>query len=175
MRAQTGFTLIEMMVTISIAGILAAVAVPSFQNIMTANRLVTQSNDLIADLALARSEAAKTGGRVTVCVSSDGLSCTGGTNWAAGRIVFTDSPTYGTVDGSGATADTILRKSAALSGSNTLASTGFTYVQFLGTGLSNLTGTTNTFTLCHSGFKSQVVRISVTGRAYLDTAASSTC
>lgn len=176
MKTQKGFTLVEIMVTIAIAGILGAVAVPSFQGIIAGNRLVTLSNDLIADLAMARSEAARSGGRVTVCASSDGLSCTGGTNWAVGRIVFTDSPTYGAVDGSGATADVILRKSAALPAGYTLVSSGFTgYIQYLGTGLSNLTGTTNTFTLCRSTYKSQVVRVSVTGRAYLDATASSTC
>jgi type IV fimbrial biogenesis protein FimT len=175
MKAQKGFTMIEMLVTIAIVGILAKIAIPSFQSMIITNRLATQTNDLIADLSLARSEAAKSGGRVTVCISSDGSTCTGGTNWSAGRIVFTDSGTYGSVDGTGATADKILRVSPALAGNNTLVSASFTnasWVQYSGTGVSDSSGT---FTLCHSGYPNNVVTVSNTGRVYYDSANITTC
>lgn len=172
MKRHDGFTLIEMMVTIAIMAIIAAIAMPSMQSLIIANRLAAQTNELLADLALARSEAAKTGGSVTVCISTDGLTCTGGTNWALGRIAFTDDAPYGSREGS----DTIVRKSPAIVDGNTFISSWATgHIRYLGTGLSNLTNTTNTLTLCHSGSSSKVVRVSITGRAFLDAAASSNC
>lgn len=85
----TGFTLIELMVTISIAAILLAVGVPSFQAIIENNRLATQSNELITAVNLARSEAIKRGVNISItpntldyengwCVHT-GVACNAGT------------------------------------------------------------------------------------------------
>src|SRR3989344_4698731 len=56
---NSGFTLIELIITLTIAGILMAVAVPGLKNFVSSNRLTAQINDLIADINLARSEAIK--------------------------------------------------------------------------------------------------------------------
>lgn len=61
-----GFTSIELMVTVAIVGVLAALAVPSFQTLMERWRVRQASNDLESAFYLARSEAIKRGGKVTM-------------------------------------------------------------------------------------------------------------
>ncbi|UCH54408.1 MAG: GspH/FimT family pseudopilin, partial [Pseudomonadota bacterium] len=70
-RSKTmGFTLIELIVTIAIVGILLAWAIPNFRTLIMNQRLATSANDFIADTSFARSEAVKRGGNVGICVSS---------------------------------------------------------------------------------------------------------
>lgn len=84
-----GVTLIELMVTVVIVGILAMLAVPAFDSMLRANRTRTVANELLAALNLARSEAMRRGQPVSICRSSDGSSCsTSGTGWDQGWIVF---------------------------------------------------------------------------------------
>ena len=121
MKRASGFTLIELMVTIAVLSILIVVAVPNFRTTIQNNRLVTQANDLLGTLLYARSQAltnsATTGGNITVCASSDGSSClSGATSWKNGWIVCQEPDTT-TTDCSGAT---VLRVHPALSGENTL-------------------------------------------------------
>ena len=66
MKKITGFTMLEIMVTIAIVGILAAVAIPSFANMKKNNCLTTSVNSLVSSLQRARSEAVKYRTDVTV-------------------------------------------------------------------------------------------------------------
>lgn len=157
-----GFTLIELLITIAIAAILLTLAAPSFTTMIKNNRLAVQTNDLITDLALARGEAAKRGVRVTMCISSDGATCTG-SNWALGRLIYTDGGTAGTVDGT----DEILRVTSVLQGTSVLTSAGFAnagYMQYLPLGATDSAGT---FKLCddRTGNFGRLITIAVTGRA----------
>jgi len=85
-----GITLVETLVVVSILGILAAIAVPSFQSTIESNRRQAFANQLFEDLAFARSEAIKRGVRVVVCPSTDGTRCTAGIDWQVGWMVFVD-------------------------------------------------------------------------------------
>jgi len=85
----TGFTLIELMVTVAVVAILAAVAFPSLQETLRSNRVTAASNDLLASLALARSEAVRGTRGAGICSSADGASCGG--NWNNGWIVWQDA------------------------------------------------------------------------------------
>jgi len=84
-QRHRGFTLIELLVTLSIAAIMLTIAVPSFQSFLLQSRLSGHVNDLVLELASARSEAVKRGADVTVCASSDSATCTG--TWQQGWIV----------------------------------------------------------------------------------------
>lgn len=166
-----GFTLVELMVTIAVMAVLLAVAVPSFRDIINNNRISSQTNELVSDLTLARSEAAKRGVPVSVCISTDRTTCTGGTNWAAGRITFVDSNGDGVVSAaSGSTpADLILRAKEALSGTVTLVSANFadaSKITYLATGALDFTGISSVegkFTLCKTGHKGRIVSVNAIG------------
>lgn len=58
------------MVTVSLAAILMAIAVPSFRNMMVSNRLTTQANEVVAAMNLARSEAVNRNANVSFCRAS---------------------------------------------------------------------------------------------------------
>ena len=75
-REQGGFTLLELMVTLAVASILAVIALPSFRDLLRKNQVSSANNALLADLSYARSEAITRGNIVSICPSSDGATCT---------------------------------------------------------------------------------------------------
>ncbi|WP_143729379.1 GspH/FimT family pseudopilin [Microbulbifer sp. GL-2] len=87
---QGGFTLIELMVAITVLAIVVAVAVPSFTDMINNYRSVSLAEDFVSGLNFARSEAVKRGTNVSVCASSNGTDCAGANNWSDGWIAFTD-------------------------------------------------------------------------------------
>ena len=89
-KPHTGFTLVELLMTLVVAGILVTLAVPAFTDTIRNNRLTSRTNELITAFNVARSEAIKRASNVTVCVSSDQATCTAG-NWQDGWIVRNDS------------------------------------------------------------------------------------
>ena len=88
---SAGLTLVEMMVTLAFLAIVIGLGVPSFSGLVNNNRTITQTNDFLSTLALARSEATKRRVPVAVCASDDESTCSGSTDWSTGWILFTDS------------------------------------------------------------------------------------
>lgn len=88
---QLGLTLIELMVAITVMGVLMAIGIPSFQSSIASSRVTTTNNDFASSMALARSEAIRRGTRITVCKSNDGATCVTAGDWAQGWIVFVDT------------------------------------------------------------------------------------
>jgi type IV fimbrial biogenesis protein FimT len=89
-RPPSGFTLIEMLVTVCIAGVLAAVAIPFAISVGTSMRLSSYANGFLSHLVLARSEAIKRNAPVVMCKSADGAACSADGGWEQGWIVFHD-------------------------------------------------------------------------------------
>lgn len=88
---QRGVTVIELMVTIAVAAILIAIAIPSFATIFNSNRLAGSANELLATLQTARVEAIRRNLRTVVCRSDNGATCnTAAGNWG-GWIAFVDT------------------------------------------------------------------------------------
>ena len=67
-----GFTLIELMVTISIAAVLMAVAAPSFRDLVAGQKIKTASYDVLSALTYARSEALKRNLNVSLVQAAGG-------------------------------------------------------------------------------------------------------
>lgn len=86
-----GFTMVELMITLTIAVVLIAIAVPSFRSITLSSRLTTTANDIVGAINTARMEAIKRNATVQLCSNttasngSDDLGLACGTH--AGAVV----------------------------------------------------------------------------------------
>ena len=170
-KQVSGFTLLQLMAAIAIAGILMAAAVPTFRDMLRRTRLTTYANEFVTALNIARSEAIKQG--ITVTVRKIGGT---GTYWnTSGWNVFVDTNANGILD----TSEKILRTYNALPNVYTLtgSTTGSfdTFIRYQSDGTRYLpSGSTNndSFTICDNSdnnntiepYTAKVIIISLTGR-----------
>ncbi|PTN12083.1 GspH/FimT family pseudopilin [Nitrosomonas aestuarii] len=161
---SAGLTLIELLVTLSVASILLAVAAPGYRVFVQDSQLITQINHFSSAMMLAKNEAIIRNGPTSICPSTNGTGCTGGTVWSNGWIVFADADGDGIV-GAG---EEIIQVGSALTGGNTLASNG-ARVTFSASGFS--LGFNATFSLCDSRgvAASKVLVLSNQGRVRHET------
>lgn len=183
--SEGGFTLIELLVMIAIAGVLMAVAIPSFRQSIAQGRLTNYANELMTSLNYSRSEAIRRGQQVTMRRTST----TAGV-WESGWTIFVDQDRSNAFNDDGdsnlcetnsdgsPSEDCVLKVLPA-------TTTGFTirtgtssyqnYASYMPTGLSgNLAG--DTFRVCATGINAadgRSVTVSVAGRARVSTGASS--
>ena len=150
------------MVAISILAILAAIALPSFNDATLSSKLRSYANNFVATAHLARSEAVKQNAVVTLCVSADGASCaTGG--WQQGWIVLNGTTV-------------IYRQLATAAGYKITESAGLSSVTFQPTGIG---ATQATLTVCratpYAGSQERVITLSVTGKPTVTKTATGSC
>ena len=180
-KRSIGYTLIELMVTITAAGILMSIAVPSYTAVIDNTRLTTYTNDLVTALNYARSEAIKRGVQVTVKRKGDVSA-----HWENGWDVFVDINSDESLDNNNPSApcdpdqDCLLRTyDALLSGYQLTASNNnyADYTAYLPSGLSYAVASVNQFTLCNKSVKvvpQRTININTIGRPSVDSA-NGTC
>jgi type IV fimbrial biogenesis protein FimT len=134
-----GFTLVEMLVVITISAILLSLAVPSMRRLIESNGIANSVNSLMGVINYVRAEALKRGVTVSLCRSTDAESanppsCDAGEHWESGWIAFVDFDDSGTFDaGAG---EVLLRAQASLAASGSLVQgPTVSSLRFDGTGL----------------------------------------
>lgn len=167
-----GLTLVELVATVCIAGILAAVAIPSFMNVIRDNRTTSVANQLVAALAYTRSEAIKRGLQVTMKHKGATLKV-----WDNGWDIFVDHNGDGTMNIS----DEPLKTYEALPEGHTLRTGGnyASWLAFSATGNIRAPGLANdTFRLCDRSedtAQSRAIKINKAGRVRTETGTATTC
>lgn len=164
-ESRRGFTLIEMMTTITVMAVLMMVAVPAFDGVRLSTRLNSYATSLVAASQLARSEAIKRNATVTLCPSADGSTCaTGATagKWEAGWIILSGS--------------TVIRAQPAAAAGYQLHGDSTSPLSYEATGL----GVNQTsITVCRAtptiGSQERVVKISATGRTSVTKTTTGSC
>lgn len=129
---NSGFTLIELMVTIAILAITVMIAVPSFQGVIASNQLQEARDSLRTAIQYAKSEAVARNRVVSICPSANGSTCGDDSNWVDGWIVVSDNNQTGAVS-----VNTLLRAiDGPKTGAVTLTGGGsLDYLRFLPDGL----------------------------------------
>jgi type IV fimbrial biogenesis protein FimT len=176
-EGEKGFTLVELIVTVVVAAILLTLAAPNLSSFIQRDRLGTQANDLLADLAFARSEAIKRGAAVIVCKTTDPTAAAPACNatatdpWTEGRVIWFDNNKNGSVE-----ADEVLRvreklegasgNGNALHGDGSATGTG-NEVSFTQLGMANPPQGNTQFVLCDKRGASEALAVAIgpTGRA----------
>jgi type IV fimbrial biogenesis protein FimT len=166
---QAAYTLVELLVVVALAAIVASLAIPSMSSLLNSQRSSSLAYAFLNSLSLARSEAIKRNARVALCKSANGLSCTHLGGWEQGWIVFHDANNNATLDQG---EDIIELRGAVtaglkLTGNTTVAN----YVSYSPSGSAKLISgafQAGTFTLCLEPVSEPDVRqviLSSTGRA----------
>ncbi|HEX23255.1 MAG TPA: prepilin-type N-terminal cleavage/methylation domain-containing protein [Chromatiales bacterium] len=164
---SSGFTLIELLVTLALAAIVVSQAAPSFSSMVKSNRLAIETNTLVSDINLARSEAIKRGTRVILCRSADPAaatpSCGGSANtWTSGWLVFASGDANNIYDSA---TDTLIRIGKPRGGQVQIKTnnTSDNNLEYDPDGTTNEGGSTAIFAICDDQGESQGRQIQVNG------------
>lgn len=177
MKAQRGFNLVELIVTVSLATLLLVAGVSSFQTVLDNNRLNTVTNEFVTALNMARSEAIKRNNRVVLRkadTSTTSYTTQSSQGYEQGWIIFVDNDNDATLD----TGESLLqvfdrpsRLGVTLQGNANLTD----YILFTPEGFTRTTAgvfQVGTLTVCKNSKARQII-ISSTGR--IRTVDGATC
>lgn len=168
MKKKSGFTLLELLITLALISIVMAVGIPSMTEFIKNDRLSTQINTLVGHLAYARSQAVTSHLPVVVCASDNQTSCSSA-NWADGWVVFTDTDNSGDVS----VGDVVLRAKQPLSGQNTLISSTGSSVVYDSRGFAP--NSPGSFSLCDDRGATHIKSITISNTGRVRQGGSASC
>ena len=164
-RFENGFTLIELMVTVTIAIIITTVAIPSLSSVYDKVRASNSIDTIQSSFTFARSQAVSLGARVTICPLS-GTTC--GTSWINGYSIFIDNTPFGSKEST----DTVLKEFGPFN-TNDFIKSSFSSFSYTPDGMST-TSASNTINYCPTSKTSNDSKgfsLSVSGRLQTITTA----
>ncbi|MEX2366492.1 MAG: GspH/FimT family pseudopilin, partial [Pseudohongiellaceae bacterium] len=163
MKQQTGFTIIELMITVAVGGILLAVAMPSFNNLVKNNCMTTNSNSFVSSVQYTRNQAV----RLRQPVNMTGSNAADADNeWGTGWVVWQDADNDGSMD-----AGEELRVSQLGCELTTIDETGdIDTITYRPTGFLDIALAGATFDICddRTGETGRQITISATGRPSIE-------
>lgn len=155
-----GFTLVEMLISLSVIGVMMNVGVPLLLTFMEEVQLKGDTNDMFFSLILARSEAVTRNATVSLCKTNPNLpdDCDNSESWESGWIAFVDLDSDGVRDGG----ETIFNSYTGMNTNSAVSSTSFANsISYLPSGSSNTNGI---ITICVNNNVAQNIFVNATGR-----------
>ncbi|MDR6673600.1 GspH/FimT family pseudopilin [Xanthomonas sp. 1678] len=156
-----GFTLTEALAAMAIAVVALGIALPSFSQMLNRHQELAATNEMLAQLALARTWAISRGQPVALCPSIDRQQCHPAVEWGGNWIIYADPDGNRQPDAS----SDVLTLSPAPGGDRLriLSSAGRTQLRYLPSG--RAAGSNLTLRLCSNQAVAAEVIVSATGRA----------
>lgn len=158
-KQDTGFTLIELMVTLAVAAILLAIGIPNMQTLMENSRVKNAANNVVSDLMFARSQAVNLGVEVIVCPLNDSKVCS--SDWTYGLSIFIDANNNKILDSN----ENKIRIAEKLTTTDQLTFNNGNWINFAPDGMTNKNGT---FSYCAKTQDPLGISLSQSGRARID-------
>lgn len=163
----SGFTLVEMLIALTVFGIMLSVGAPLLVTFMEDAQLKSDTNDMFASLFFARSEAVTRNTTVSLCKTNQNSpeDCDNSESWQSGWIAFVDADSDGVRDAG----ETVLNAYTGMKDNSAVSSTNFSNViSFLPSGYTSTNGTIN---ICVNNNTAQDIFINATGRPRVSVSA----
>lgn len=172
LRAR-GFTLMELVITLIVAGILLAIAIPNFNQLINSHRLLTVTNDVVSELNEARLEAIKLNSYTQLCSNDQASNTTDTLGAACGTHL---GAVYEQINsGGGVTATPLLQPTQEIDNSSIQVHGTFNAIRYNGLGLAYPPGTSTPFDgtvvdLCSTSLSSNNhIQVMISGGSIIST------
>jgi len=164
-KIQQGFTIMELMVSVAILGIITAIAMPSLSEFRVKMRVDNEIAQLQRMVLTARNTAVNLGQNVTLCPLNGSNICIN--NWEGELSVFVDLDQDNIFEPGAVPAEVLIKVKRAINTADTLNYAAVTRITFTPTGLL-ANGLNGTFSYCPNGNNNlnRAVVVSPSGRTY---------